>query len=133
MAQNADRVMLITGSNSGIGLATAAQAVKQGFTVYGCARRRETFPAIAAVGAHPLCIDMTDEGSMIEAVREIEARHGAIDVLVNNAGYGQMGAMEDITPAMWQQQFATNVFGLVRLAQLVIPAMRAAQCDHSPG
>ncbi|GAB4510799.1 MAG: oxidoreductase [Anaerolineae bacterium] len=119
------KVLLITGSNSGIGNATAKLAVQAGYTVYGGARRRETFGAIEAVGAHPLCIDVTDERSMVEAVRQIEAQHGAVDVLVNNAGFGQMGPVELVTPEQWQYQFQTNVFGLVRMAQLVIPAMRA--------
>lgn len=118
------KVVLITGSNSGIGQATAKRAVEAGYVTYGGARREETFAAITAVGAQPLCVDVTDEASMAEAVAQIEARHGAIDVLINNAGYGQMGPIEYITHAQWLQQYETNVFGLVRMAQLVIPAMR---------
>lgn len=124
MAQVANRVMLITGSNSGIGNAVAKRAVQAGFTVYGGARRQETFPAIRAVGAQPICLDVTEAGSMAAAVEAIEARHGAVDVLINNAGFGQMGAIEDITREQWLRQYETNVFGLVRMAQLVIPAMR---------
>ncbi len=118
------KVILITGSNSGIGLATARQAAAAGHIVYGGARRPETFPDIAAVGAQPVRLDVTDEASMVEAVRQIEAQHGAIDVLVNNAGFGQMGPIESITREQWLSQYETNVFGLVRMTQLVIPAMR---------
>jgi NAD(P)-dependent dehydrogenase (short-subunit alcohol dehydrogenase family) len=92
--------------------------------VYGGARRRETFAAIEAVGAHPVVIDVTDEQTMQDAVKLIEQQHGAVDVLVNNAGYGQMGAVEEVTPEQWRRQFETNVFGLVRMSQLVIPGMR---------
>ncbi|MBC7872184.1 MAG: SDR family NAD(P)-dependent oxidoreductase [Chitinophagaceae bacterium] len=124
MQQGKDKVMLITGSNSGIGNATAKLAVEAGYIVYGGARRQDTFPAIQAVGAHPLCIDVTNEQSMTDAVKQIEAKHGAVDVLINNAGYGQMGPVEAITHEQWLHQYETNVFGLVRMAQLVIPAMR---------
>ncbi len=124
MSKKDQKVILITGSNSGIGRATAEQAVKQGHTVYGGARRQEAFPDIQAVGAHPLCIDVTSERTMVEAVRYIEQEHGAVDVLVNNAGFGQMGPIEEITREQWLRQYDTNVFGLVRMAQLVTPEMR---------
>ncbi|MEQ8677047.1 MAG: SDR family NAD(P)-dependent oxidoreductase [Aggregatilineales bacterium] len=124
MSQAKQKVILITGSNSGIGHATAKKAVEAGHIVYGGARRQDTFPAIKTLGAHPLCIDVTDEASMIEAVRYVEAQHGAVDVLVNNAGFGQMGAIEDITNEQWLRQYETNVFGLVRMTQLVLPKMR---------
>ena len=127
MTQKASRVILITGSNSGIGKATAEKAVKQGHIVYGGARQRENFPAIQEVGAHPVHIDVTDEQTMVAAVESIERRHGAVDVLVNNAGYGQMGPIEAITREQWLHQYNTNVFGLVRMAQLVIPGMRHQQ------
>lgn len=120
-------VMLITGSNSGIGHALAKQAVRAGFTVYGGARRPQTFGAIEAVGACPLQIDVTDSETMKQAVRQIEAAHGAVDVLVNNAGFGQLGPIEDITREQWSRQFETNVFGLAEMARLVIPAMRRKQ------
>jgi NAD(P)-dependent dehydrogenase (short-subunit alcohol dehydrogenase family) len=122
--EKSQKVMLISGSNSGIGLASTRLAVKKGFIVYGGARRETTFSVIEAEGAHPIALDVTDEQSMVEAVRQIEAKHGVVDVLVNNAGYGQLGPIEAITPVQLHQQFETNVFGLVRMAQLVIPAMR---------
>lgn len=121
---NTQQVMLITGSNSGIGLATAKLAVAAGYLTFGGARRKETFEAVTAVGAQALYLDVTDEHSVAEAVSQIEAHYGAIDVLVNNAGFGQMGAVEQVSLENWYKQYATNVFGLVRTAQLVIPAMR---------
>lgn len=124
MNRDKNKVVLITGSNSGIGNATAKRAVEAGYTVYGGARRQEMFGTIQAVGAIPLCVDVTDEQSMREAVSGIEAQHGAVDVLINNAGYGQMGPIELITRDEWLRQYETNVFGLVRMAQIVIPAMR---------
>ena len=119
-----EKVVLITGSNSGIGNATAKMAVSAGYATYGGARHEANFPTIQSVGAHPLRLDVTDEQSMVNAVQQIEARHGAIDVLINNAGYGRMGPIETITHEQWVHQYQTNVFGLVRMAQLVIPAMR---------
>jgi NAD(P)-dependent dehydrogenase (short-subunit alcohol dehydrogenase family) len=119
-----DQTVLITGSNSGIGHATAKLLAQAGYITYGGARRAETFSEIEKIGVHPLQIDMIDETSMAEAVKQIETKHGAVDVLINNAGFGQMGPIEEITTQQWQQQYQTNVFGLVRLTQLVLPAMR---------
>ncbi len=124
------QVILITGSNSGIGNATAKQAVAAGYVTYGGVRRMDTFSSVEAVGAMPILLDVTDEKSMSAAVREIEAKHGAVDVLINNAGYGQMGAIEEVMPEAWRRQFETNVFGLVRLTQLVLPAMRRQRSGH---
>ncbi|MBC8100517.1 MAG: SDR family NAD(P)-dependent oxidoreductase, partial [Armatimonadetes bacterium] len=124
MKQAKETVVLITGSNSGIGNATAKLAAAAGYITYGGARREATFGAIQAVGAHPIALDVTDDAMMRAAVAEIEAKHGAVDVLINNAGYGQMGPIEHITREQWLQQYDINVFGLARMAQLVIPAMR---------
>ncbi len=125
MAHNQhENVVLITGSNSGIGNATAKLAVEAGYITYGGARRIESFPAIQAVGAHPVHLDVTDEKSMVEAVQYIEAKHGAVNILINNAGYGQLGPIETVSHDQWLRQYQTNVFGLVRMAQLTIPAMR---------
>lgn len=118
------KVVLITGANSGIGNETVKRAVKAGYTTYGGARRTDTFPAVQSAGGIPVQLDVTDEASMRAAVAQIEAQHGVVDVLVNNAGFGQMGPIETITPEQWQYQYQVNVFGLVRMAQLVIPGMR---------
>jgi NAD(P)-dependent dehydrogenase (short-subunit alcohol dehydrogenase family) len=118
------RVVLITGASSGIGRATARLFAEQGHITYATARRRETFPELQALACHPLYIDVTDEESMIAAVQEIEAKHGAVDLLVNNAGYSQAGPLEELTLAAIRQQFETNVFGPLRMSQAVLPGMR---------
>jgi NADP-dependent 3-hydroxy acid dehydrogenase YdfG len=118
------QIMLITGSNSGIGNATAKKAVNAGFITFGGARRKEAFDTIKSVGAIPILLDVTSKQSMQDAIQLIEAKYGAIDVLINNAGYGQMGPIEEVTLDEWRRQFNTNVFGVIRMTQLVIPAMR---------
>lgn len=118
-------VAVITGCSGGIGHASAERFVERGWIVYATARRVDALQSLAAIGCHPLALDVTDEESMQHAVGEIEGEHGAIDVLVNNAGYGQLGALEEITLDRFRAQFETNVFGAVRMCQLVLPAMRA--------
>ena len=113
------QIILITGSNSGIGNATAKQAVNAGFITFGGARRKEAFDTIKSVGAIPILLDVTSEQSMQDTIQLIEARYGAIDVLINNAGYGQMGPIEEVTLDEWRRQFNTNVFGVIRMTQLV--------------
>ena len=121
----AGHVVLITGCSSGIGRASAQRFVAAGHTVYATARRVDALDALAAIGCHTLALDVTDEASMERAVRAIEQQHGAVDVLVNNAGYGQQGALEETPIDRYRAQFETNVFGVVRMCQLVLPAMRA--------
>jgi NAD(P)-dependent dehydrogenase (short-subunit alcohol dehydrogenase family) len=118
-------VVLVTGCSSGIGRACADAFLAQGATVWATARRVDTLADLAAAGCHTLALDVTDDASMASAVAEIETRHGAIDVLVNNAGYGQQGALEEVPLERWRAQFETNVFGVVRMCQLVLPGMRA--------
>jgi NAD(P)-dependent dehydrogenase (short-subunit alcohol dehydrogenase family) len=117
-------VVLITGCSSGIGRAAATRFLELGSVVYATARRVETLQALAVSGCHTLALDVTDDESMVRAIGTIEAEHGAVDVLVNNAGYGQMGALEETSLDQFRAQFATNVFGVVRMCQLVLPAMR---------
>ncbi len=118
------RVVLVTGASSGIGKATATLFAQKGYITYAAARRRETFAELRARACHPLHVDVTDEASMIAAVQEIEAQHGAVDILVNNAGYGQAGPLEELALSAMRQQFETNVFGPLRMSQLVLPGMR---------
>jgi NAD(P)-dependent dehydrogenase (short-subunit alcohol dehydrogenase family) len=119
---------LITGCASGIGHATARRlALRRRWTVYATARRVSDLADLEADGCRTLRLDVTDEASMVAAVRAIEAEHGQVSVLVNNAGYSQSGAVEAIAPDRVRAQFETNVFGLIRLSQLVLPAMRAAR------
>ncbi len=119
------KAVLITGCSSGIGRATALRLAGAGWTVYATARRPETLSELETVGCHTLALDVTDEQSMQAAVDEIERAEGAIGVLINNAGYSQSGAIETVPLDAVRRQFETNVFGLVRLTQLVLPKMRA--------
>lgn len=118
--------VLITGCSSGIGAATAADLAAHGHTVYATARRPETLQALADQGCRTLALDVTDEESMAAAVAAVEEAEGSVGVLVNNAGYSQSGAIESIPLEDIRRQFETNVFGLIRMSQLVLPGMRKA-------
>ncbi len=117
-------VVLITGCSSGIGRAAATHLAGRGHTVIATARRVDDLADLAAAGCRTLALDVTDEASMRSAVEAIEASHGRIDVLVNNAGYSQSGAVESVPLERTRAQFETNVFGPLRLTQLVLPGMR---------
>ena len=128
--QSPSKAVLITGCSSGIGRATAEHLLARGWTVYATARRRESLGELEARGARPLALDVTDEESMAAAVRAVEEEAGAVGVLVNNAGYSQSGAVESVPMERVRAQFETNVFGLVRMCQLVLPGMRAQRLGH---
>jgi NADP-dependent 3-hydroxy acid dehydrogenase YdfG len=117
--------MLITGCSSGIGEATARRLAAGGWTVYASARRLEAIEHLLGAGCRTLALDVTDEDSIRAAVAEIEQAEGAVGVLVNNAGYSQGGAIEQVPLDAVRRQFETNVFGLIALTQLVLPRMRA--------
>jgi NAD(P)-dependent dehydrogenase (short-subunit alcohol dehydrogenase family) len=119
------KVALVTGASSGIGQATALKLKSLGFTVYAAARRVERMQMLADAGIIALEMDVTNDGSMQAGVQEIVSRSGRIDVLVNNAGYGSYGAVEDVPLEEARAQFDVNVFGAVRLIQLALPHMRA--------
>jgi NAD(P)-dependent dehydrogenase (short-subunit alcohol dehydrogenase family) len=119
------KTALVTGASSGIGEATARKLRHLGYTVYGAARRTGRLEPLAAAGIRPLAMDVTDEESMSAGIKQITAATGRIDVLVNNAGYGSYGALEDVPLDEARHQFEVNVFGAARLAQLVLPHMRA--------
>jgi NAD(P)-dependent dehydrogenase (short-subunit alcohol dehydrogenase family) len=119
------KAVLITGCSSGIGRATALRLAGRGWPVYATARRPETLGELAQAGCSTLRLDMTDEDSMRAAVAEVEDKHGAVGVLVNNAGYSQSGPVEEVSVQALRRQFETNVFGLVALTQMALPAMRA--------
>lgn len=118
------RSVLITGCSSGIGKATAERLAGRGYKVWATARKRESIADLEKAGCRTLSLDVNDEGSMAAAVKAIEAEDGAVGTLVNNAGYSQSGAIEAVPLAKVRAQFETNVFGLVRLTQLVLPGMR---------
>jgi len=122
---NTDKTALITGASSGIGEATALRLAALGYTVYAGARRVERMSDLLDRGIRIRAIDVTDEESAVALVEAIIAETGRIDVLINNAGYGSYGALEDVAIDEARRQFDVNLFGLARLTQLVLPHMRA--------
>jgi NAD(P)-dependent dehydrogenase (short-subunit alcohol dehydrogenase family) len=124
MASQVSKAVLITGCSTGIGRATAERLGRSGWTVYASARRLETLADLASSGCKTLALDVCDEASMRAAVDTVEQAHGAVGVLINNAGYGLEGPFEETPMTEIRRQFETNVFGLIRLTQMVLPAMR---------
>ncbi|HYN28815.1 MAG TPA: SDR family NAD(P)-dependent oxidoreductase [Dermatophilaceae bacterium] len=118
--------ILVTGCSTGIGRATAELLLRAGHTTYATARRPESVADLAALGARTLALDVTDEASMAAAVAEVEREHGRVGTLVNNSGYGEYGAVEEVDLGAVRAMFETNVFGLARMTQLVLPGMRRA-------
>jgi short-subunit dehydrogenase len=116
--------VLITGCSSGIGLAAAISLHKAGLDVFATARRVDTLADLKDRGIRTLVLDVMDEASMSAAVSAIEADAGPVGVLINNAGYGLYGPVEQQPMTEIRRQFETNFFGLVRLTQLVLPGMR---------
>jgi NAD(P)-dependent dehydrogenase (short-subunit alcohol dehydrogenase family) len=125
MADHPSQAVLITGCSSGIGRATAERLASRGFVVYATARRVEAIADLEAHGCRVLRLDVTDEDSMQAAVAAVCDEQGAVGALVNNAGYSQSGAIEEVPLDEVRRQFETNVFGVVRMCQLVLPGMRA--------
>jgi NAD(P)-dependent dehydrogenase (short-subunit alcohol dehydrogenase family) len=119
------KTALVTGASSGIGEETVKGLLSAGYTVYAGARRVDRMRQLEAAGARLLALDVTDDASMTAAVDTILRDTGRIDVLVNNAGYGSYGALEDVPLDEARRQFDVNIFGLARLTQLLLPAMRA--------
>ena len=130
MAQ-VSKAVLVTGCSSGIGRATAERLAGSGHTVYATARRLESVADLEAEGCRTLALDVTDEASMQAAVAAVEAAEGAVGALVNNAGYSQSGAVESVKLDDVRAQFETNVFGLIRMSQLVLPGMRRQALGRS--
>ena len=122
-------IILVTGASSGIGYESAILLAKKGHKVYGAARRVERMEPLKEYGITPMSLDVTSNESMQKCVADILAAEGRIDVLVNNAGYGYFGAIENVTMAEARRQLEVNVFGLARLTQLVLPSMR----EHGSG
>lgn len=118
------KVILITGASSGMGYQTARILAEQGHRVYGAARRVEKIAELEQYGVQALKLDITDEASVVSVVKELIAREGRIDVLINNAGYGYFGAIEDVPIEDAKHQFEVNIFGLARITQQVLPYMR---------
>lgn len=121
------KTVLITGVSSGIGKAAAKQFLEKGFKVIGTARRKESLSDLAEQGVKTVSLDVTKEESIQSAFKEIFNAHPNIDILVNNAGYSQNGFLEELTVEQLRYQFEVNVFGLIRVTQMVLPAMRKAK------
>ena len=121
----AKKVALITGASPGIGEATAQRLLADGYVVYAAARRLDRMQPLATAGAHLLPLDLTDDASIVGAMETLRRAEGRLDVLVNNAGSGSYGALEDVPLDEGRRQFEVNVFGLARLIQLSTPMMRA--------
>lgn len=117
----------MTGCSTGIGRATALEAAARGHRVFASARRFESVSDLAGKGITPLALDVTDPPSIGEAVEKVLRAADRIDALVNNAGYGQYGAVEDVSPDEWRAQFEVNVFGALAVLRAVLPAMREAR------
>jgi NAD(P)-dependent dehydrogenase (short-subunit alcohol dehydrogenase family) len=127
-----NKTAIVTGASSGIGESTAHTLLKNGFTVYAAARRIDRMASLAAAGAKLLALDVTSEPSMLAAAQRVLSDTGRVDVLVNNAGYGSYGALEDVPLDEARRQMEVNVFGLARMIQLVLPTMRAQQHGSEP-
>jgi NAD(P)-dependent dehydrogenase (short-subunit alcohol dehydrogenase family) len=119
-----NKVALVTGGSSGIGETTARSLQANGFTVHAAARRVDRMASLAAAGVRTLAMDVTDDASVRAGVAAVLDADGRIDVLVNNAGYGSYGALEDVPLDEARAQIEVNLFGLARLTQLVVPTMR---------
>lgn len=133
MAIASSMTFLITGVSSGLGRAFAEGALSAGHRVIGTVRRAgdaEAFAALAPDRAYPLVLDVTDFAAIPAAVADAERQVGAIDVLVNNAGYGHEGVLEESSMDDLQRQFAANVFGPVAMVKAVLPGMRQRRRGH---
>jgi len=122
-----EQVLLITGCSSGIGRAIALEAARRGHIVFASARDRNAIRDLEAQSIRTLQLDVQDAASCAEAVQIVRRDTGRLDALVNNAGYGQYGAIEDVSIERWEQQFDVNVFGTVRMIQAALPPMREAR------
>lgn len=117
-------VSSVTGLSSGTGRTTALRLHRAGWPVYATGRSLAGLEDLAAEGINTLQVDVTDEASMTAAVEKISAEHGAVGVLINNAAYSLNGMIGETPVDEVRRQFETNVFGLSRMTQLVLPGMR---------
>lgn len=124
MSPASPRVVLITGASSGIGKTCAEYLLGRGYRVYGTSRRAPPLLAEPGPGLRMIAMDVTSEDSVRQAVNLVLAREGRIDVVVNNAGWGIAGSVEDTSIAEAQEQLDANFFGVLRVCQAVLPTLR---------
>lgn len=124
------RTILITGCSTGIGAALAAELHRRGNRVYATARRPETLAALALMGLETLSLDVNDDASIAEVMSHIENEAGRLDLLINNAGFSQVGAVVDLTREDLRKQYETNVISPVAMTRAALPLLRAAQAAH---
>ncbi|MBN1500459.1 MAG: oxidoreductase [Spirochaetes bacterium] len=118
------KTALVTGASSGIGKSTVKSLISAGVKVYAAARRTDKMKDLEILGAHIIKLDVTDEKSMTKCINSILKNEGSVDILINNAGYGSYGSIEDVPVDEARRQFEVNIFGLARLTQMVLPGMR---------
>jgi len=118
------KTVLVTGASAGIGKSTVELFLQNGYKVYAAARRVEKMDDLKVLGAIPVQMDVTDNNSMEAGIGKINQESGGVDILINNAGYGSLGSVEEVTIDEAKRQFEVNIFGLARLTQLVTPHMR---------
>lgn len=121
------KTVLVTGASAGIGKATAIYLAQNGYKVYGAARRTESMQSLKEYGIKPMTLDVSKDESIVTCIETIFRETGSIDVLVNSAGLGSYGALEDVPMAEAKNQLEINLFGVARLIQLVLPQMRKQQ------
>lgn len=124
------KTALVTGASSGMGKVIARRLIQDGYQVYAAARGVEKMNDLAQLGARPLRMDISRDEDILAAVDTIVSQTGGVDVLVNNAGFGLYGPVEEIGIDEARYQFEVNVFGAARLTQLLLPAMRAKRSGY---
>ncbi|MEZ5501120.1 MAG: SDR family NAD(P)-dependent oxidoreductase [Halioglobus sp.] len=124
------RTILITGCSSGIGAALAVELQRRGNRVYASARRPDTLAPLVEQGLQTLTLDVNDDASIAAAMSRIESEAGGLDMLINNAGFSQVGAVIDLTRADLRQQYETNVIAPVAMTRAALPLLRAARAAH---
>ena len=124
MGKLTGKIALVTGASSGIGLSAVKYLLAEGATVYGAARRLERLKAVEEMGGHAVAMDITHDDQITSALAKIKQQHGDVDILINNAGYGSYGSVEELPIEEARRQFEVNLFGLAAVTQKVLPAMR---------
>ena len=122
--ENNKKVVLITGAASGIGKATAIKFAENGFEVYATDKDTVLLEELTKYNCKTIYLDVTNEKSIVDAVQKINSQSNGVDILINNAGFGQNGVIEELPIDAIRKQFEVNVFGLLRVTQEVLPTLR---------